>query len=120
MCERVAELSTSLDPIRLLRQMRAHQQRVVDIADQPVAEPKDTAVPPLEQFLAGLRTAWAEGGARPTAKPAAKPKRERLQAAHPDALLRTVQRRVKVWHREKATAMVFGELPTVEHVADVK
>ena len=76
-CERVAELSTSLDPIRLLRQMRVHQQRVVDIADQPVAEPKDTAVPPLEQFLAGLRTAWAEGEARPTAKPAAKPKRER-------------------------------------------
>ena len=36
-CERVAELSTSLDPIRLLRQMRAHQQRVVDIADQPAA-----------------------------------------------------------------------------------
>ena len=44
-CERVAELSTSLDPIRLLRQMRAHQQRVVDIADQPVAEPKDTGGP---------------------------------------------------------------------------
>ena len=154
-CERVAELSTSLDPIRLLRQTRAHQQRVVDIADQPVAEPKDTAVPPLEQFLADLRTAWAEGEARPTAKPAAKPSRERrrpdplvrvtkqlhawfeaepwstgrqllerLQAAHPDeypdGLLRTVQRRVKVWRREKATAMVFGELPAVESVADVK
>ena len=141
--------------MRLLRQMRVHQQRVVDIADQPVAEPKDTAVPPLEQFLAGLRTAWAEGEARPTAKPAAKPKRERrrpdplvrvteqlhawfeaepwstggqllerLQAAHPDeypdGLLRTVQRRVKVWRREKATAMVFGELPAVESVADVE
>ena len=154
-CERVAEPSTSLDPIRLLRQMRAHQQRVVDIANQPVAEPKDTAVPPLEQFLAGLRTAWAEGEARPTAKPAAMPKRERrrrdplvrvteqlhawfeaepwstghqllerLQAAHPDeypdGLLRTVQRRVKVWRREKATAMVFGELPAMESVADVK
>ena len=154
-CERVAELAATLDPIRLLRQMRAQQQRVADIADQPVAEPEDTAVPPLEQFLAGLRTAWAEGEARPTAKPPAKSKRERrrpdplvrvteqlhawfeaepwstsrqllerLQAAHPDeypdGLLRTVQRRVKVWRREKATAMVFGELPAVESVADVK
>ena len=49
---------------------------------------------------------------------------ERLQAAHPDeyadGLLRTVQRRVKVWRREKATAMVFGEPPAVESVADVK
>ena len=155
MCERVAELAATLDPIRLLRQMRAQQQRVADIADQPVAEPEDTAVPPLEQFLAGLRTAWAEGEARPTAKPPAKSKCERrrpdplvrvteqlhawfeaepwstsrqllkrLQAAHPDeypdGLLRTVQRRVKVWRREKATAMVFGELPAVESVADVK
>ena len=153
-CERVAELAATLDPIRLLRQMRVHQQRVVDIADRPVAEPEDATVPPLEQFLAGLRTAWTEGEARPTAKPAAKPKRERrrpdplvrvaeqlhawfeaepwstghqllerLQAAHPgeypDSLLRTVQRRVEVWRREKATAMVFGELPAVGSVADV-
>ena len=154
-CERVAELAATLDPIRLLRQMRAQQQRVADIADQPVAEPEDTAVPPLEQFLTDLRTAWAVGEARPTAKPPAKSKRERrrpdplvgvteqlhawfeaepwrtsrqllerLQAAHPDeypdGLLRTVQRRVKVWRREKAPAMVFGELSAVESVTDVK
>ena len=56
-CERVAELSATLDPIRLLRQMRAEQQRVVDVADRPVAEPPDRTVPALEQFLAGLRTA---------------------------------------------------------------
>ena len=144
-CERVAELAARLDPIRLLRQMRVRQQIIVDIADKPVAAPSDPTVPPLEQFLAGLRTAWREGEARPTAIPVAKPKRgrrrpdplvkvteqlhawfeaepwytsrqllERLQAAHPgeypDGLLRTVQRRVKVWRKEKATAMVFGEL----------
>ena len=147
--ERVAELGATLDPIRLLRQMRADQQRVVDIADQPTANREDPAAPPLEQFLAGLRTAWADGEARPTAMPPGKPKRERrrpdplvkvtgqlrdwfeaepwstsrqllekLQAAHPgeypDNLLRTLQRRVKVWRREKATEMVFGELPAAE------
>ncbi|MCY3624184.1 MAG: hypothetical protein OXH68_21060 [Gammaproteobacteria bacterium] len=35
-CECVPELAGTLDPIRLLRHMRAHQQRVVEIADQPV------------------------------------------------------------------------------------
>ena len=54
---------------------------------------------------------------------------ERLQAAHPgeypDGLLRTVQRRVTVWRKEKATAMVFGELggelggmPTEESIVE--
>ena len=147
--ERVGELNATLDPIRLLRQMRGHQQRIVEIADRPAAERKDTTVPPLEQFLAGLRTAWVDGETRPTARPPERPKRERrrpdplvkvteelhawfeaepwstsrqllekLQAAHPgeypDNLLRTLQRRVKVWRRDKATAMVFGELPAVE------
>ena len=75
--DRVAELSARLDPIRLLRQMRVRQQSIVDIVDQPVAAPSDPTVPPLEQFLAGLRVAWREGEARPTAIPVAKPKRGR-------------------------------------------
>ena len=147
--ERVAELGSTMDPIRLLRQMRAHRQRIVDIADQPAANREEPTAPPLEQFLAGLRTGWADGEARPTAMPPGKPKRERrrpdplvkvtgqlrdwfeaepwstsrqllekLQAAHPgeypDNLPRTLQRRVKVWRREKATEMVFGELPAAE------
>ena len=41
-CERVAELSARLDPIRLLRQMRVRQQSIVDIADKPVAAPSDS------------------------------------------------------------------------------
>ncbi|MCP4308776.1 MAG: transposase, partial [bacterium] len=40
---------------------------------------------------------------------------ERLQAEHPgkyrDHLLRTLQRRVKIWRKEKAHAMVFGAPP---------
>lgn len=86
--DRVAEWSTQLDPIRLLRRMRAQQQRIVEIADQPAARPSDTAVPPLEQFLAGLRTAWKEGEARPTAKPAEKPKRGRRR---PDPLVKVTE-----------------------------
>ena len=157
-CERVAELAATLDPIRLLRQMRAHQQRIVDIVDKPVAEPRGRdrpaarAVPRRSADRLGGRRSEADGqAARETEARAAERRRpdplvkvteqlhawfeaepwstgrqllERLQAAHPgeypDSLLRTVQRRVKCWRREKATAMVFGELPAPESVADVK
>ncbi len=141
---RVAELSATLDPVRLLSEMRLAQQRLVEIADKPLAASSATASTlPLEQFLAGLRTAWKEGEVRPTAKPKVKQKRgrrrpyplarvtdqlhawfdaepwrtgrellEQLQAEHPglypDHLLRTLQRRLKIWRREKAHAMVFG------------
>jgi hypothetical protein len=125
---RVNELRATLDPVRLLQQIRAAQQQLVDI-----------------QFLSGLRTAWREGGVRPTSVAKAKPKRsrrrpdpfaavtaklrewfeaepwhtsrellERLQAEHPsvypDGQLRTLQRRLKEWHREAAHRMVFGTM----------
>ena len=42
----------------------------------------------FEQFLAGLRTAWTDGEARPTANPPAKPKRERRR---PDPLVKVTE-----------------------------
>jgi len=67
---------TELDPVRLLSDIRAVQQRLVEIADMPdmVAAIEQ---PPLEQFLTGLRTAWQEGEVRPTARPKQKAKRLR-------------------------------------------
>ncbi len=150
--QRLAASAATLDPIRLLRDMRAAQQRLVDIAD--TTEP--TPVPPsLDAFLSGLRTAWQTGEVRPTAQPKPKPKRERrrpdpiaavsaelqswfneapwrsgreflekLQAEHPgqypDSLLRTVQRRLKVWRAERALDMVFGRLGTQENSAGAR
>ena len=65
-----------LDPVRLLSDIRAAQQRLVEIADAPemVAAIEQ---PTLEQFLCGLRTAWQDGEARPTARPKQKTKRLR-------------------------------------------
>jgi len=67
---------TELDPVRLLSDIRAVQQRLVEIADTPemVAAIEQ---PSLEQFLTGLRTAWQEGEVRPTARPKQKAKRLR-------------------------------------------
>jgi len=142
---RVADLHATLDPIALLREMRSAQQQLVEVADRSIEAPAAVAAPPIETFLAGLRTAWKEGDVRPTARPKAKQKRgrrrpdplvavtaqlrewfeaepwrtarellERLQAAHPgaypDGLLRTLQRRLKIWRSEKAHAMVFGPM----------
>ena len=82
--DEVSALFATLDPIRLLRDMRRAQQRLVDLADRPVAvQSAPAGVPPIDEFLAGLRTAWKDGDVRPTARPAAKPKRGRRR---PDPL----------------------------------
>jgi hypothetical protein len=68
--------AAKLDPVRLLSDIRAAQQRLVEIADAPemVAAIEQ---PTLEQFITGLRTAWQEGEVRPTARPKEKAKRLR-------------------------------------------
>jgi hypothetical protein len=135
----------ALDPVRLLRDIRAAQQRLVVLADTTSVPPMsvEQAAPSLEAFLAGLRTVWQNGVARPTDADKPRQKRgrrrpdplievtvqlerwfeeepwrsgsellEKLQAEHPGdypaALLRTVQRRLKVWRSEQARALVFS------------
>jgi len=63
---RVQELRSMLDPVRLLKEIRAVQQQLVDIADRPALRetPKPTS-PTLEEFRSGLRTAWRVRYARP-------------------------------------------------------
>src|SRR5437763_4328981 len=75
---RVPELRAMLDPVRLLKEIRAVQKQLVEIADRPVlGETAKPALPTLEEFLSGLRTAWREGEVRPTSVARAKPKRSR-------------------------------------------
>ena len=132
----------ALDPVRLLRDIRAAQQALIEIADKaPVTR---TDAPPLEVFLDGLRAAWQSSeDVRPTAR--SKPSKpryrtvpdpleavteilkgwfeadpgvtgrqllDRLQVTHPgqypDSLVRTVQRRLKAWRRERAKSLVLG------------
>jgi hypothetical protein len=74
----VHELRATLDPVRLLQQIRAAQQQLVDIADRPaLGETTKPTLPTLDEFLSGLRTAWKEGEVRPTIIAKAKPKRLR-------------------------------------------
>jgi hypothetical protein len=80
---RVNEIYASLDPVALLRDIRAIQECLAGLTDAaPASDP--SAAPPIDQFLASLRTAWKEGTGRPTDRPIIKKKRERRR---PDPLL---------------------------------
>ncbi len=91
---RVEAVYATLDPVRLLSEIRAGQQRLVEIADRLImGEATVPTAPTLEQFLSGLRTAWQEGEVRPTSRAKEKAKRGRRR---PDPFeLSTVQ--VREW-----------------------
>lgn len=67
---RLSHICEQLDPVKLLRDIRAVQQRLVEVADHA---PPIKDAPDIETYLQSLRLAWAEGEVRPTAK--AKPNR---------------------------------------------
>ncbi len=75
---RLRSTASGLDPVQLLRDIRAAQQRLVEIADRTgVGEHAAPTRPTLEEFLKGLRSAWRGGEVRPTAQPKPKAKRGR-------------------------------------------
>jgi hypothetical protein len=77
--------ASRLDPVRLLHDIRAGQERLVEISDRSeLAERAAPSEPALEEFLKGLRTAWREGEVRPTAQPKPVAKRGRRR---PDPLV---------------------------------
>jgi hypothetical protein len=144
---RAGEVYATLDPVLLLHEIRSSQRRLAELADKiAAAESVAPDAAAIDQFVAGLRTAWREGEVRPTSQPKSKAKRgrrrpdplvavttelrnwfeaepwrtarqllEKLQenqpGVYPEKLLRTLQRRVKVWRRERANDLVFGTGP---------
>jgi hypothetical protein len=100
----VSELHAKLDPVRLLKEIRAVQQELVAIADCPVlGDAAKPGSPTLEQFLSGLRTAWNEGEVRPTSVAKPQPKRLRRRP-DPFAAVTTELRRwfeAEPWHTSR-------------------
>jgi hypothetical protein len=91
---RLRSTAAGLDPVRLLREIRAAQQRLVEIADRTgVGEQSAPSQPTLQEFLSGLRTVWREGEVRPTAQPRPKAKRGRRR---PDPFA-AVAERLREW-----------------------
>lgn len=143
MKERLRAVAITLDPLRLLDEIRAVQQQLAGLAAGAVPHVVPHRDGELDQFLKSLSTAWHDGEVRPTHRKEAKPRRDwrtredpfeqvwprivgwldsepdrtatellaRLQVQEPEvypaALLRTLQRRVKVWRRAAAMRLVF-------------
>lgn len=79
--EQLKSLGETLDPVRLLRDIRAAQQRLAELADAPSSPGLPVS---LSAFLSGMKTAWQNGEIRPNAKQRQTPKRGRRR---PDPLL---------------------------------
>ena len=90
---RLDAMYATLDPVRLLREIRVAQQRIVEIADKPIEGDSAAGSASLEQFLAGLRSAWRDGEVRPTARVKAKTPRLRRR---PDPFA-TVSAQLRAW-----------------------
>src|SRR6202451_1957850 len=66
---RLSAIQATLDPVRLLSEIRVAQKQLAEIADRPAhGEAALVTEPTLAHFLEGLRTSWQEGEARPTSK----------------------------------------------------
>jgi hypothetical protein len=73
--ERLRVVAATLDPLRLLDEIRAAQQHLAKVAAGEVSQLIPTSDTGLEQFLAGLSSAWRNGEVRPTHRPQPKPRR---------------------------------------------
>jgi hypothetical protein len=80
---RLQEIFVGLDPVVLLRDIRVMQEHLAALSDSAPTGDSD-APPPIELFLASLRTAWKDGATRPTDRPIVKAKRGRRR---PDPLI---------------------------------
>jgi hypothetical protein len=134
----------ALDPVALLRDIRAAQQRLREIVDRSSEGTSEATTASVDTFLTSLATAWKSGEVRPTHEQKGRMPRwwrtrrdpltevwptveqwlledptltardllERLLSRTPDAAsdaqLRTLQRRIKAWRRDRARYLVLG------------
>lgn len=91
---RVSSMYATLDPVRLLQDIRTSQQKLVDMADTSVTtESGSISAPTIDQFLASLKTIWRHGQANPTARTKPKVPRSRRR---PDPLA-AVKQQIEIW-----------------------
>jgi hypothetical protein len=74
--DKLRAVAASLDPLRLLDEIRTMQGHLAEIAAGEVPELPASRDPELETFLKSLRTAWQRGDVRPTHAVPPKPSRD--------------------------------------------
>jgi hypothetical protein len=75
MKERLRAVLATLDPLRLLDEIRTVQQHLAGLARGEVLHVLPHRDADLDRFLRSLATAWKEGEVRPTHRPGPKPER---------------------------------------------
>jgi hypothetical protein len=96
--QQLQETAAKLDPVRLLRDIRAAQQKLVVLADTVApAATAEGVQPSLDAFLSSLKTLWQDGEARPTATDKPPQKRGRRR---PDPLVEVTDQ-LKTWFMEE-------------------
>lgn len=75
--DQLRAMAATLDPVRLLDQIRAAQQHLAKLSAGEASQVIPSSAVALEGFLAGLATAWRDGEVRPTHRPqpTSKPRR---------------------------------------------
>jgi hypothetical protein len=71
---KLREIADTLDPLKLLEEMRAMQAHLTTLADGETPPSVTAESPDLAAFIAGLSSAWRAGEVRPTFSAAAKPR----------------------------------------------
>jgi hypothetical protein len=66
MCATLEEALRTLDPLRLLEEIRGSQHQLACLADEGIASLPSAQQEDLQRFLLGLATAWEVGEVRPT------------------------------------------------------
>ncbi|MCC6642612.1 MAG: transposase family protein [Deltaproteobacteria bacterium] len=98
MKERLRAVATTLDPLRLLDEIRGAQHRLAGLAAGESLHVVPRGDAELDQFLRNLATAWHEGEVRPTHRSQPKPRRDWRTRKDP---FETVWPRILGWLRDE-------------------
>ena len=92
--QRLRDVAASLDPLRLLDEIRAAQHNIMGLASGLVQHVPQRGDDELAGFLKGLASAWKDGEVRPTHRPEPKPRRHWRTRKDP---LEAVIADVRIW-----------------------
>jgi hypothetical protein len=114
MKERLRSVLATLDPLRLLDEIRVVQEHIAGLAKGEVLHVLPHRDADLERFLRSLATAWKDGEVRPTHRAGPKPERHWRTRKDP---FEDVWPRVVAWLESEPDATAKGLLQRLQSEA---
>ncbi|MGH7726777.1 MAG: integrase catalytic domain-containing protein, partial [Candidatus Eiseniibacteriota bacterium] len=113
--DKLRAVAASLDPLRLLEEIRTMQQHLAELAADEAPALLPVRDPELEGFLNSLATAWQKGEVRPTHRARPRPLRDwrtRLDPFVNDEVKPDQDDEVKVDHPRSGGALLANSAPS--------